>query len=101
MDGSGVAIAHAEEGSRSAAPNRYADSRALLRSIGHFAAAREGYYEKLRALAQRYNFTLIEFKEHDEDPAFLYRHQTHLTAKGWMFYDRALDDFFHGRVPRT
>ena len=64
-------------------------------------AAREGYYEKLRALAQRYNFTLIEFKEHDEDPAFLYRHQTHLTAKGWMFYDRALDDFFHGRVPRT
>jgi D-alanine transfer protein len=64
-------------------------------------SAREGYYKKLRAFAQRYNFTLIEFKEHDEDPAFLYQHQSHLTAKGWMFYNRALDDFFHRRIPRT
>jgi D-alanine transfer protein len=39
---------------------------------------------------------LIEFKGHDEDPAFLYRHQSHLTAKGWIYYDRALDEFFQG-----
>jgi D-alanine transfer protein len=64
-------------------------------------SAREGYYKKLRALAQRYNVVLIDFKEHDEDPAFLYRHQSHLTSKGWIFYNRALDDFFHGRIPRT
>ena len=63
--------------------------------------AREGYYKKLRAFAQRYNFALIEFKEHDEDSAFLYEHKSHLTAKGWMFYNRALDDFFHRRIPRT
>jgi D-alanine transfer protein len=64
-------------------------------------SARENYYKKLRALAQRYNFALVEFEEHDEDPAFLYHHQSHMTAKGWMFYNRALDDFFHGRIPRT
>jgi D-alanine transfer protein len=64
-------------------------------------SAREGYYKKLQALAKRYNVELIEFKEHDEDPDFLYRHQSHLTAKGWIFYNRALDDFFHGRIPRT
>jgi D-alanine transfer protein len=58
--------------------------------------ARETYYKKLRALAQRYHFALIEFKGHDEDPAFLYRHQSHLTAKGWIYYDRALDEFFQG-----
>jgi D-alanine transfer protein len=63
-------------------------------------SAREDYYVKLRALVQRYHFRLVEFEGHDEDPAFLYRHQSHLTAKGWIYYDRALDDFFHGRAPR-
>jgi D-alanine transfer protein len=64
-------------------------------------SAREDYYVKLRALVQRYHFALVEFEGHDEDPAFLYRHQSHLTAKGWIYYDRAIDDFFHGRVPRS
>lgn len=64
-------------------------------------SARDGYYNRLRALAQRYHFALVEFKGHDEDPAFLYLHKSHLTAKGWIYYDRALDDFFHGRLPRS
>src|SRR5882724_1040213 len=64
-------------------------------------SAREDYYVKLRALVQRYHFPLVEFKGHDEDPAFLIRHENHLTAKGWMYYNRALDDFFHGRTPRS
>jgi D-alanine transfer protein len=63
--------------------------------------ARESYYKRLRALTQQYHFPLVEFTEHDEDPAFLYLHKSHLTAKGWIYYDRALDDFFHGRVPRS
>jgi D-alanine transfer protein len=68
---------------------------------GYSRLARENYYEKMRALAQRYNFALIEFEDHDEDPAFLDAQHTHLTQEGWLFYDRALDDFFHGRVPRS
>jgi len=50
---------------------------------------------------QRYHFALVEFEEHDEDPDFLYRQQSHLTARGWIYYNRAIDDFFHGRVPRS
>jgi D-alanine transfer protein len=64
-------------------------------------SAREEYYTKLRLLVQRYHFAVVEFEGHDEDPVFLLRHQSHLTAKGWVFYNRALDDFFHGRVPRS
>ena len=63
-------------------------------------SARDEFYRKLRALVEQYHFPVIEFQEHDEDPAFLIRHQSHLTAKGWAYYDRALDDFFHGRLPR-
>jgi D-alanine transfer protein len=64
-------------------------------------SAREDYYIKLRVLVQRYHFRLVEFEGHDEDTAFLYLHKSHLTAKGWIYYDRALDDFFHGRAPRS
>ena len=64
-------------------------------------SARDSYYKRLRAVAQRYHVPLVEFQGHDEDPAFLYLHRSHLTAKGWIYYDRALDDFFHRRLPRS
>jgi D-alanine transfer protein len=63
-------------------------------------SARDEFYKKLPALVDHHHFPVIEFQEHDEDPAFLIRHESHLTAKGWAYYDRALDDFFHGRLPR-
>jgi len=63
-------------------------------------SARDEFYRKLPALVEQYHFPVVEFQEHDEDPAFLIRHQSHLTAKGWAYYDCALDDFFHGRLPR-
>jgi len=72
-------------------------------------SARECYYNNMRALAERYHFALVEFEQHDEDPPFLDRRvpqikhvaSAHLTAKGWMFYNRVLDNFFHGRAPRS
>jgi D-alanine transfer protein len=63
-------------------------------------SARDEFYKKLPAVVERYHFPAIEFQEHDEDPAFLIRHQSHITPKGWAYYDRALDDFFHGRLPQ-
>jgi len=63
--------------------------------------ARNDYYTKLRALVRRYHYPVVEFQEHDEDPAFLIRQQSHLTAKGWAYYDRVLDDFFHERLPQS
>jgi D-alanine transfer protein len=62
-------------------------------------SARDDYYAKLRDLTQRYHFPVAEFQDHDEDPFFLIRHSSHLTAKGWVYYDQVLDDFFHGRLP--
>jgi D-alanine transfer protein len=57
-------------------------------------SAREVYYERMRELAQRYHFPVIEFEQHDADPAFLITHREHPTPRGWMVYNRALDDFF-------
>jgi D-alanine transfer protein len=57
-------------------------------------SAREVYYERMRELAQRYHFPVIEFEQHDADPDFLIAHREHPTPRGWMVYNRALDDFF-------
>ncbi|MGB9474021.1 MAG: D-alanyl-lipoteichoic acid biosynthesis protein DltD [Candidatus Udaeobacter sp.] len=81
---------------------RFYDESGISRPV------RECYYRKMRELVQQYHFALAEFEQHDEDPIFLNRRAAqvrhiaapHLTAKGWMFYDRVLDNFYHGRVPR-
>lgn len=57
-------------------------------------SAREVYYERMRELAQQYRFPVIEFEQHDADPSFLIAHREHPTPRGWMVYNRALDDFF-------
>ena len=69
--------------------------------LGYSRFAREKYYQKMRELARRCHFKLIEFEDHDEDSSLLDSQHTHLTQEGRLFYDRALDDFFHGRVPRN
>jgi D-alanine transfer protein len=63
-------------------------------------SARDEFYRKLPALVEQYHFPVVEFQEHDDDPAFLIRQTPHLTAKGWAYYDQALNDFFHARLPR-
>jgi len=57
-------------------------------------SAREIYYERMRELSERYHFPVIEFEQHDADAGFLIAHREHPTPRGWMVYDRALDDFF-------
>jgi D-alanine transfer protein len=57
-------------------------------------STREVYYERMRELADRYHFPVAEFEQHDADPAFLIARREHPTPRGWMVYNRALDDFF-------
>jgi len=58
-------------------------------------SARQVYYDRMRELARRYHFPLVEFEDHDADPNFLIAHREHPTPKGWMYYNKALDNFFH------
>jgi D-alanine transfer protein len=70
---------------------------AWLDRVGVSRAARAQYLTRLRALAQRYQVPLQDFAAHERDPRFLADHHDHLSIEGWMYYNRALDDFFHDR----
>jgi poly-D-alanine transfer protein DltD len=64
---------------------------------GISAEARAEFYNRLETLAARYDFPLIDFRDHDEDRGFLADTHDHLSAAGWLYYDSALDAFYHDR----
>ena len=66
-----------------------------LEITGVSAKARGKYGEKLKELASRHNMALVYFQQFEEDPTFFADHLDHPGSKGWVLYDKALDDFFH------
>lgn len=65
--------------------------------LGISAQGRNIYYDKMREVAREYHATLVDFRDHDGDRYFLIDSSFHLSRKGWLYYDRALDAFFHDR----
>ncbi|HEV7406129.1 MAG TPA: D-alanyl-lipoteichoic acid biosynthesis protein DltD, partial [Chthoniobacteraceae bacterium] len=60
--------------------------------------ARAEYNGRLVELAARYQFPLIDFHAHQNDPSFLVDFLDHLSGAGWLYYDYALDDFYQGKL---
>jgi D-alanine transfer protein len=68
-----------------------------LEVYGVSPAARTVYLRRLDQLAARYDVALLDFRDHEKDPAFLVDFLDHLSPQGWLYYNKALDDFYHGR----
>jgi D-alanine transfer protein len=51
----------------------------------------------VESLARAYHVPIVDFADHDMDQDFLSGHHDHLTDKGWLYFDKALDDFTHNR----
>jgi D-alanine transfer protein len=66
--------------------------------LGITRASLQIYLQRLRWLANRYDVALVDFAEHENDAQFFADHHDHLSAKGWMYFDKALDDFFHNHT---
>ena len=68
-----------------------------LEVYGVSADARTAYLRRLGEIAGRYEVSLLDFREHQKDPAFLVDFLDHLSPQGWLYYNKALDDFYHQR----
>jgi D-alanine transfer protein len=62
-------------------------------------STRSAYYEKLRAVTGTYGVRLVDFAERDADKYFTVDSSPHLSGKGWMYFNSALDAFYHDRQP--
>jgi D-alanine transfer protein len=66
---------------------------------GVSADARRQVYARLRDLTGRYGIRTVVLDDHETDPYFFYDEWSHLSPKGWVFYDQALDAFYHDALP--
>ena len=60
----------------------------------------DAYASRLHEFAQRAGVPVVDFADMGEDPRFFADHFGHPSAKGWIYFDQALDDFYHGRPLR-
>jgi D-alanine transfer protein len=66
--------------------------------IGISAEARSHYYARLRDVAATHGVPVVDFADHDNDIYFVTDPNSHLSRKGWTYYDQALDAFYHGTL---
>jgi poly-D-alanine transfer protein DltD len=66
--------------------------------VGVSVTARAQYYARLRKVAAAYDVPVVDFADHDDDKYFVTDPNSHLSRKGWTYYDRALDAFYHGNL---
>ncbi|MGB8646258.1 MAG: D-alanyl-lipoteichoic acid biosynthesis protein DltD [Anaerolineae bacterium] len=64
-------------------------------------AVRPAFYAKLETVVGTYGYPLVDFAGHDQDLYFLMSPESHLSSKGWTFYDEALNAFYHGQLDST
>ena len=61
------------------------------------SGARRSYYDRYERIVEWAKVTWLDFRADEEDPFFVTDPGSHLSPRGWVFADRALDMFWHGR----
>ncbi len=56
--------------------------------------SRQVYYDKLASMLTQADYPLLDFSDHEED-RFFFNDAGHPSAKAWIFYDQAIDQFYH------
>jgi len=61
------------------------------------AAARRAYYDRWEREMRKLGVPWLDFRSSDEDVFFMTDTAAHFSPRGWVFADRALDMFWHGK----
>jgi D-alanine transfer protein len=56
------------------------------------------YYSRIEAMSTARDFPALTFSDHDRDSDFMTGNTGHPTARGWLYVNHALDEFFHNRI---
>ena len=66
-----------------------------LEMTGVSAEARKAYGVELNRLAEKYGVQLVYFSQYENDPTFFADNADHPSERGWMLFNKVLDDFYH------
>lgn len=67
----------------------------ILTSQGIDKETYNEYEKQLKQITSKYNFNAIYFKEFEEDTTFFIDNNDHLSAKGWLYYNQAICNYFY------
>jgi D-alanine transfer protein len=70
----------------------------VLEAQGVSPDARSYFGKQLRGLTQKYRVPLVYFEKHENDPVFFVDQFDHIGSKGWWYYNKVVDDFYHNRL---
>jgi D-alanine transfer protein len=70
----------------------------MWNAMGVSSAARQVYYDKLEGIVRSYGFPLVDFSDQDTNRLFSIDLSSHTSRVGWVYVDKVLDDFYHGRI---
>jgi D-alanine transfer protein len=70
----------------------------MWNSMGVSASARQFFYDSLQKAVQPYGFPLVDFSDQDTNRLFSIDLTSHTSRLGWVYVDRVLDDFYHGKI---
>jgi D-alanyl-lipoteichoic acid biosynthesis protein DltD len=65
-------------------------------ALGISEEAQDTYYRILHEVVDPYGYPLIDFHEYAWDKYFSADMASHSSPKGWVYVNKALDDFYHG-----
>jgi D-alanine transfer protein len=66
-----------------------------LETTGVSAGARKAYGAQLTEMAAKYGVKLVYFSKYENDPTFFADNLDHPGERGWMLFNKVLDDFYH------
>lgn len=69
----------------------------VLEAQGISKTAWAEYGSRLRGMTTKYNAPLVYFEDHERDSNFFVDRADHIGSKGWWFYNKVIDDFYHNR----
>jgi D-alanine transfer protein len=73
----------------------------VLEAQGVSETGRLAYGERLQEMVRRYEVPLVYFKDHESDPVFFVDQNDHIGSKGWWYYNKVLDDFYHDKLGKS
>ena len=66
-----------------------------LETTGVSTEARKAYGVEINRLAGKYGVQLVYFSQYENDPTFFADNLDHPGERGWMLFNKVLDDFYH------
>lgn len=71
---------------------------AYFKELGVSYKARRAFYVTQQQLLETRDFPFVTFADHDDDLHFVADPFSHLSPKGWAYYDSVLDAFFRNAL---